>query len=271
MEYVGKCESKEYPGFYYVPTLPHVLINIDGLVIDTIKQWCPLPDINPDGYLCVNAENNRRFIHRLLALTFLPEPEKSVTELDVNHIDGVKKNNSIENLEWASRSENCFHAYRTGLRSDNTPILVKDLRDGSVVRHYSLWECARNFNVDGSQIHNELQPFNYGKVYKNYYILIREGDTWPSTGPDAIGKHRNGVAKTVMGRNLNTDEVKVFSSVTNAGKFFNETAWAITTHIRKCGQRPFKGWSLKYAGFLDILDAENNQLTEKSYSPVMVS
>lgn len=270
MEYVGKEKSEEYPGFYYVPGLPNTLINSEGRVIDLLKKWCPLVDINSDGYPCVNSENNRRFIHRLLALTFL-EVTDDVTEMDVNHIDGIKSNNRIDNLEWATRSRNCLHAYQTGLRSDNTPILVKDLRDGSIIRHYSLWECARCFKVDGSQIHNELQPFNYGKVYKNFYILIREGEQWPSTGAEAIGLHRNGVAKPVAARNVETDEIKMFRSAGAAANYFGHEPNAFMRHIRRNGPRPLNGWSFRYMGFIEMMDAEINQFENKSYSSEMVS
>ena len=116
MEYANCEESLKYPRFYLVPGFHATLINLAGHVIDLDREWCPLPDINSDGYPCVNSEGNRRFIHRLLALTFLPLPELPVEQLDVNHIDGNKANNSIFNLEWSTRSQNCIHAYKNGLR-----------------------------------------------------------------------------------------------------------------------------------------------------------
>jgi hypothetical protein len=72
------------------------------------------PGITIQGYLYVHLhENNKlrtRRVHRLVMLTFCGE-----SDLQVNHIDGVKSNNTLINLEYCTASENTRHAYRTGL------------------------------------------------------------------------------------------------------------------------------------------------------------
>lgn len=51
--------------------------------------------------------------HRLVALTFIPNPDNKPF---INHIDGNKSNNAVSNLEWCTASENVCHAIRTGLQ-----------------------------------------------------------------------------------------------------------------------------------------------------------
>lgn len=71
--------------------------------------------VSNDGYvrmkLYKNSKQSTYYLHRLIMIAFLGD-----SELDVNHIDGDKTNNSLSNLEYLTRSENHKHAFRMGLR-----------------------------------------------------------------------------------------------------------------------------------------------------------
>ena len=73
---------------------------------------------NGNGYksspLSLNGVCKRYYVHRLVAITFIPN-QKPNQYKEVNHIDGVKSNNNADNLEWCNRSINNLHARRTGL------------------------------------------------------------------------------------------------------------------------------------------------------------
>lgn len=69
-----------------------------------------------NGYKAIQTYNHTYYIHRLVAQAFLPNPSNKPC---VNHKDGNKKNNCVDNLEWVTHSENNRHAYRTGLKFPN--------------------------------------------------------------------------------------------------------------------------------------------------------
>lgn len=91
-----------------------VPVGVNGGVDHRDARW-----LNPyklKGYkrvhLAIDGKKFARFVHRIVAEAFLPNPQKLPL---VNHIDGDKTNNSVSNLEWCTAKENSDHAYKTGL------------------------------------------------------------------------------------------------------------------------------------------------------------
>ena len=116
------------------------LISNTGRVISTTKNRTKELKAQPDaiGYLHFRLypdepifgfyDNNRGKVpklykvHRLVLETFLPNAD---TTLEVNHIDGNKHNNCIDNLEWLTKSENMRHSYDIGLRKNQSSKTAK--------------------------------------------------------------------------------------------------------------------------------------------------
>ena len=59
--------------------------------------------LNPVGYYVVHLEGKTHTLHRLLAMTFIPNPDKKP---EIDHLDGDRANNDLNNLRWATHKEN---------------------------------------------------------------------------------------------------------------------------------------------------------------------
>lgn len=99
---------------------------------------------NGKGYLAValykDGKRYFRKMHRLVAEAFIQNPDNKP---EVNHIDGNKKNNNVDNLEWVTTKENCIHRQQTGLGNIEAATIAKykaiakiDLQTGSIIQIY---------------------------------------------------------------------------------------------------------------------------------------
>ena len=93
-------------------TLEDYEITRDGQVINKHTNHVLKPQPNAKGYLRVSISKKLVFVHRLVAEKYIPNPNNLP---QVNHKDGNKLNNNVENLEWVDNLENRAHAVKTGL------------------------------------------------------------------------------------------------------------------------------------------------------------
>ena len=119
--------------------------------------------VQPNGYCVVDLYKGNKAktigVHILVAQAFIDNPCHKET---VNHIDGIKTNNNVSNLEWATPTEQNIHLYRCGLKSAEG---IKDT--GRIFKSAS--EASRFFGVSPSYIMRicRLQKRNVGKLCLN--------------------------------------------------------------------------------------------------------
>lgn len=149
----------EYPK-YEVSTL--------GRVRNAKKEYIRIPDINSKGYarlrLVVEGKIIRKFVHRLVAETFLENPENKEM---VDHINGDHKDNRLCNLRWSTRSENMLNGK---VRKDKKHTTLRNIvKNGNWFR----WRCC----VRG-QIHTSKNFKNEQEAYADFLTKSNDLSTY---------------------------------------------------------------------------------------------
>lgn len=134
------------------------------------------PEVMKKGYLRVsltkNKQRTRILIHVIVAKHFIPNHDN---KQQVNHINGIKSDNRIENLEWCTNKENCIHAVKNNLRlavfgeeaggsklSEIDVIEIRNLK-GKLIKK----EIAEKFNISIHTIKQIHQNISWKHLLKH--------------------------------------------------------------------------------------------------------
>lgn len=203
-------------------------VSTHGRLMNLLTQKLLAGSISRQGYVKFGmwhlAKCTTVAVHRLVAETFLPNPENKP---HVNHIDGVKHNNAVLNLEWTTVSENVKHAYATGLalqgaESPHSKICEADVIEMRRIfanKEMSVAEVARQFGISAAAVSH-----------------IKNGETWKSVGGE-ITKAPYWCGK------LSPEDIPVIRSMIASGKKDKEIADAFgVNHGSINGIRHGKNW-----------------------------
>ena len=171
-------------------------------------------------------------VHRLVALAFIPNPKNLPM---VNHINGVRNDNRVENLEWCDGSYNIWHSYNIlGNKNGTNRPIMQYTKEGEFIREWeSAADAEKELGVDASSISAVCQR----QKYRN----VASGFIWRYKGDDDVAIQYDKFSPVVQISKYG-ERLETFNSVRDAAKAVGVTDGGVTG---VCMKRP-RGYN--YAG-----------------------
>jgi len=208
---------------YYVSNLGRFKNN-SGRITD-IQNYKTIED----GYIRVYIYNKTFAIHRLVAFTFLQNPENKET---VNHKDGNKLNNAVDNLEFATNKEQQIHKHSIGLGNNFTrKIKQYDLNWNLIKEHTSISLAAKEMNISKGSIQGVL--IKYRKTAAGYIWRYSDDTDINFTEKITINKNRG---RSVGQYDVNMNLINKHNSIADAGRnvgIHKNNIWGVINNFRK--------------------------------------
>jgi hypothetical protein len=280
--------------FKPIPDYEDYKINEKGVLVtkdNIVMKKC----VSRHGYIHTRLLNKDgksvgHYVHRLVAQTFIDNPGKRP---HINHKDGNKQNNSVENLEWVTREENMIHAHRVLniKKCDNHRCIYRLELNGIMIDEWkSVSEAAEKFNIAINTISTCCSTFNktkttmtrnqyngYGWCWKESYTgekILNPAllESFPEITVDTdlttsdFDKLRyyvkDSAIRPVWKLELDGTRLELFNSTSSASKCDGVHESGIHRAIKNNSMHNGYGWD--YATFKDILNKDNEYVKKKN-------
>lgn len=160
-----------YKDLRMIPRFPNYFISKSGVLYNNKTGKFIKPTNINNGYyptISINDQAGRyssrsQALHRLVAFAWLENTDYTKYNI-LDHIDGNKQNYQVNNLRWVSYKQNNNFVYEQRLKSDNFPVIIRNIDTGEITKHDTLTKAC--LYMGRSRINTEHQPLDKDKIWK---------------------------------------------------------------------------------------------------------
>lgn len=244
-----------FKGFYFIPGFSRFLISRKGELKNSINgkvhKWSVVKG-NAEkritggycmaGLIADTGDRKGALRHRLLLMTFT-DYDFHPSERWVNHRNGVPGDDRLDNLEWATPSENVQHAYDNGLHSEKVvPVDAWNWRSGTQLRFNTMQEAANRLGLTHTVVSYRVRTGNQ-KRYHDGWRLKYADQEWLPLDEIARKSERN---TAVMIYNAFEKKTVVVPSMAMAMELTGVRQATISQQCSRKSVTPYSGWLFRY-------------------------
>lgn len=229
-------EHPTMKGFYQIPGCSNYYLNREGRLFSCLRnKVLPERKFKPSvRYATIDLTDDsgkRGFIatHRLLCLMFKNDgTDKS--KLQVDHIDGNRFNNRLDNLEWVTPSENVLRSFRLGLRTNNAvPVLLRKFETKEVFEFNNLKDAGDYVGIHYSTVTSRCVT-DFGKIYPDGYQYKFKSDKrdWVDDGAELI---KYGVNIPILVKDHMNESLHQFEKSIDACRYFQISPAMVSSYL----------------------------------------
>lgn len=194
------------------------LVSNFGDIYSKITNKIMKQKIDRYGYPVISITNNdgiKKYppVHRLVASTFKFD-SWSPTRNIVNHIDGVKTNNYVDNLEWCTNKENIDHSYEKLLNANTVPVILFDLVLKTRKRFNSVKSLSKFLNIKQNILIGLIKGSSCNPILGRYKVLMTD-----ETDLNELSNVKNFGKKIYVFDHLD-NTLKTFNSIRQLSLFY---------------------------------------------------
>lgn len=242
-------EHPEFLGYYYIPHALNFCIHPDDnnvIKIDTGElrniYWSHGSHVDC-SYPATTMNGRSLTIHRLKLLTFDICPGYP-QDWHCNHIDGIKYNNALDNLEWVTPRRNSYHAFENNLNVQAKPVAVElwNYQTDEKLSFPSKESAALHLGVWRSKVDHRVERPNNIR-YKDGWRIKKKDDEWLSLNDRFnVSIHD----REVKALNVRNNEIRVFPTLALAASATNCNRSTVFNHCKEKSTSPNNGFVFRY-------------------------
>lgn len=206
-----------------IPNYSNYLIDENGNVFSKHRNGLLVGSTNPAGYhnFRLTGDDGYTFTwgrHRLMCFVY-KHPGCDITELVVNHKNGIKSDDFLDNLEWVTQKENVIHAGENGLSEKCIPVSARFVDTNEVLHFVSYTECGLYFGLTKDAISYRIRSGGHRVFPERVQYRKYENGPWLTVTDIEKAMLLNSTSKSVMLRELKTGKESTYAKLSDLANY----------------------------------------------------